>query len=132
MKAIILCSALIAVAAIAIWFGFWSSSASIPPNTLQEVLKLPGGQETMAAGECLVTLLHEGRLPGVALDEHGDLVSDEVVQKLGKIRVYPATRGFHFESRATGLIHHYAVSLSRAGGTWHLERAWDTDGSGQV
>ena len=131
-KLLIISLALSAVAAIAWWLWFQSSSRSTPPDTIQDVLRLPGGQETMEAGECLVTLLNEGKLPGVSLEEHGDLVTDEVVQKPETDRVYPATRGFHFESRATGLIHHYTVVLPKQGDTWRLERAWDTDRAGQV
>ena len=87
--------------------------------------------ETVAAGNFLLGLHKQGRLPGDSKDEHGEVKSDNVPLSNSK-ETYPLSRAFHLVKKGDAATNHYMVVRASKESGWELQRAWRTDSEGKI
>lgn len=122
----------------ALWYGVNHQRAQPTeklPTTIDEFRQIPGGAVTVQAGEFLLTLANEGKLPGFNQGEHGTMhagIVDGNANTPSGSEQYPVSRVIHFSKRGNDSEYFYAVVLESNGGPWKLQRAWRTDPQGQL
>lgn len=91
--------------------------------------------ETAEAGQFLLRLHDNDRLPGVLKDEHGQIDS-EVVPVMASNRLvgvaYPMERTFHIVKVGYTSTNNYVVVKDSKNAEWKLQRAWETDSKGET
>ena len=101
-----------------------------PAKIADDLSKLPAASATLEAGEFLMGLRKQGRLPGLTKDDHGN-ISGEVPDDLNTVR-YPFLRSFRITKRGDDSTYHYTVERESRTSTWQLRKAWRTGSAGTV
>jgi hypothetical protein len=85
--------------------------------------------EAVSAGDFVLQLHQQGRLPGDYKDAHGKITCYLLLSDLQTV-TYPLSRTFRVvETRATN---NYTVVRLAKDSSWQLQRAWQTDSAGGV
>jgi hypothetical protein len=124
----------------AVWYGVMhrrSPSADKVPTTMEEFKRRPGGKLTVEAGEFLLGLAKEGKLPGFSAGEHGTMHAGILDAKAnppsGAVpEPDPVSRVIHFQKQGNAADYFYVVVLESDGVPWKLQRAWRTNADGHV
>jgi hypothetical protein len=119
--------------------GFISLSQSVgcarKDNRVREFFSTNApAAETVSAGNYLMELQKQNRLPGVSNIEHGQIAAEEMTlskSDLNKI-TYPIQRTFNIVKDGDRSRYHYRLVRSTKDAEWKLDRAWRTDSSGRV
>lgn len=97
------------------------------PSSLAEFKQMNGGAATVDAGEFVIGLAKEGKLPGFAKGEHGSIQAG-IVDGSGKVpsgvQAYPISRGIHVSKEGDDADYFYVVVLETNGASWKLQKAW--------
>jgi hypothetical protein len=87
------------------------------------------------AEEFLLDLKHQGRLPGISKESHGDMTADlsfeDASNALERVR-YPLSLIVNVVPSSDSLTNHYTVLKPSENSAWQLQRAWRTDSKGRV
>jgi hypothetical protein len=127
-------------------FGkFILSSTNLPPTNFTSALPTMAAtaktnfeqgftklQElAVPAGQFLVKLKEQGRLPGVPTDSHGQMTAGGL--HLSELNSgYPFAVTFLLVMNGDTLTNHYTVMRAAADADWQLQRAWRTDAEGNT
>lgn len=112
-----------------------SQPAGQPPTTMDQFKQIPGATATVQAGEFLLTLAKEGKLPGIAQGEHGTMhagIVDAHANTPSGQEPFPISRVIHFSKQDDDSDYFYAVVIESNGAPCKLQRAWRTNPQGQV
>jgi hypothetical protein len=121
-----------ALLAVAVWYGVahhHTASMHRLPATMEEFKQRPGGTVTVQAGEFLIGLAKEGKLPGFSSGEHGAMQSgapDTVAE------TYPVTRAVHFSKDGDTSDYLYLVVRESQDAPWKLLKGARMDAGGHV
>ncbi len=124
----------------AVWYGVMRHRhppADKAPVTMENFMQVPGGKLTVQAGEFLMGLAKEGKLPGFSAGEHGTMHAGIVDAKANTPsragpEPYPVSRVINFQKQGNSSVYFYLVVLESDGGHWKLQRAWRADADGHV
>ena len=132
---------LIVLLAAAVWLALahhrCPPSGDKLPATLDEFKQAAGGASTVDAGEFLLSLAKQGKLPGFAPGEHG-VMRAGIVDGQGNIPAaaapgsYPISRGITFSKDGDTSVYFYTVVQASNHAPWQLQKAWRTDADGKV
>jgi hypothetical protein len=124
---------------------FILSSTNLPPTNFTSVLPtMATAMKTnfeqgftklqelaLPAGQFLVELKKQGRLPGVPADSHGQITAGGL--HLSELNSgYPFAMTFLLVMNGDSLTNHYTVTRASADADWQLQRAWRTDAGGHT
>lgn len=128
--------ALIALAvllAVAVWYarhrGGDVAAQNQPTTTLQDFKRRPDGAFTADAGEFLMGLAKDGKLPGFAQGEHGNM---QIGAPEAAVESYPVTRAAHFSKDGDTSDYLYVVVRDSERAPWRLLKAARMTADGQV
>jgi len=85
--------------------------------------------EAKSAGDYVLQLHQQGRLPGDTKDAHGKITCYLTPSDLQEVS-YPLSRTFRVVE--TGATNNYTVVRLAKDSSWQLQRAWQTDSEGHV
>ncbi len=105
------------------------------PLTIEQFKQVPGANATVQAGEFLLTLAKEGKLPGIAQGEHGTMhagIVDANANSPSGPEPYPVSRVIHFSKQNDDSDYFYVVVIESNGAPCKLQRAWRANPQGQV
>ena len=85
--------------------------------------------EAVSAGDYVLQLHQQGRLPGDTKDAHGKITCYLTPSDLQEVS-YPLSRTFRVVE--TGATNNYTVVRLAKDSSWQLQRAWQTDSEGHV
>ena len=85
--------------------------------------------EAVSAGDYVLQLHQQGRLPGDSKDAHGKITCYLTPSDLQEV-TYPLSRTFRVVE--TGATNNYTVVRLTKDSSWQLQRAWQTDSEGRV
>lgn len=131
---------IVLVLAAAVWYGALhhrTLPASRVPRTLEEFKQQPGGALTVEAGDFLMRLAKEGKLPGFARGEHGTMHAGILDAKAetpssATAEGYPVSRVIHFQKEGDTSDYFYIVERESREAPWKLQEAWRTDAAGRI
>src|SRR5262245_29240228 len=83
-----------------------------------------------SAGDFLIEMRDQGRLPGISKDEHGKITS-EALPFAGRTE-YPISITFRLTKNDGPFIYHYSVVRHSEQDRWQLKRAWRSDSDGRT
>jgi hypothetical protein len=107
-------------------FGYRALYPSAPKR-VGVVKTVAEGQAIALSGmDYLSQLRTEGRLPGVASNEHQNAYID------GRLGSYPYSLTMHYNKGGGAVTNHYAIVQIKQGSPWQLKRAWQTDAKGKI
>jgi len=114
-----------------------AQAANQLPRTLKEFKQRPGGGVTVEAGDFLIALAKEGKLPGFSAGEHGTMHAGIVdgnanAASAGTQEAYPVSRGIHFSKEGDTSDYFYVVACESPGSPWKLKKAWRMDAGGRL
>lgn len=120
---------LISLAAVGLLCGCSTSESRL----LADAKKSPAAKETIEAGDFLVALHEQSKLPGDTKDMHGRV---ESVIPLSEIQsgqeVFPISRTFHVAITGELFTNNYTVIKQSKGSAWQLQRAWRIGSDGRI
>ncbi len=134
----------LAVAILPLAVGLWyalehhrSAASDQLPANMQELKQRPGGTVTVDAGEFLIGLAKEGKLPGFALNEHGTMhagILDANANTAASTEAekYPLSRTIHFSKEGDTSDYFFVVVRESPGSAWKIQNAWRVDPDGRV
>ncbi len=132
---------LIVLLVAAVWLGLAhhrrAPSGDKLPATLGQFKQVAGGASTVDAGEFLLSLAKQGKLPGFTPGEHG-VMRAGIVDGTGNIpsaaasESYPISRGITFSKSGDTSVYFYTVVQASNHAPWQLQKAWRTDADGKV
>ncbi len=139
MRRIVFIAAILALAA-GIWYVFGHRRPSVQeklPATMEEFKQRPGGAFTAEAGEFLIGLAKQGKLPGFAAGEHGTMHAGMVDARGNRpssntAETYPVSRAIHFSKEGDEADYFYVVVRESPGSTWKLRQACRMDDNGRI
>lgn len=107
------------------------------PTSVEEFKQRPGGASTVDAGEFLISLAKEGKLPGFSKGEHGSMhVGNFDANPTSSSRTsaekYPISRAIHLSKDGDTSDYFYVVKRESAGSGWNLQKAWRQDAEGRL
>jgi hypothetical protein len=85
--------------------------------------------EAKSAGDYVLQLHQQGRLPGDSKDAHGKITCYLTPSDLQKV-TYPLSRTFRVVEN--GATNNYTVVRFAKDSSWQLQRAWQADSEGHV
>ena len=90
--------------------------------------------EAAQAGNFLLAMHQQGKLPGVSKDMHGRITSDMVPRSEVQSNqdVYPISKTFHVTIRGESFTNNYTVVKLTKNSSWQLQRAWRIDPDGRI
>ncbi len=130
---------LILVAAATAWYVWRTNptAAPKPPTSLDEFKRQPGGAYTVDAGDFLLSLVKQGKLPGFAAGDHGSMHAG-IIDGNGNTpqetapEHFPVSRTVVFSKRGDTSAYFYIVERASAGSPWQLKKAWRIDAEGRI
>lgn len=121
---------LMRIFAMVLLFSLCGCNSSHQPSLAEDLqAKDSSARVSAEAARFLGSLHQQGKLPGLAKDEHGALKAS--VSDYARKVEFPATFSFQF-TKSDGSVLHYTVQKEAAGTDWRLMKAWQTDASGKV
>ena len=87
--------------------------------------------EAVSAGDYVLLLHQQGRLPGDSKDSHGKITCYLLPSDLQEV-TYPLSRTFRVVETGSTSTNNYTVVRAAKDSSWQLQRAWQTDSEGQV
>ncbi len=112
-----------------------AQAASQLPTTMQQFKQVPGASATVEAGEFLLSLAREGKLPGIPPGEHETMhagIVDANGNAPSRQEPYPVSRVIHFSKPGDDSDYFYTVVIESSGAPCKVQRAWRTNPQGQV
>lgn len=114
------------------WFSRRPSPVQKLPATVNEFKQMPGGAETIDAGEYVISRLKEGGLPGFSKGDHGSLVAPNIKPPQERTEAYPVLRVICLQKNGDTSEYYYWVVRESDGAPWQLRKAWRASPEGQV
>jgi len=113
------------------------SPASLVPTTIEEFKQRPGGASTVEAGDFLLGLAKDGKLPGFVAGEHGTmhaaiLDANANTPSGAGPEAYPVSRVLHFNKAGDTSDYFYVVVCPSQASPWKLRDARRADADGRV
>jgi len=98
------------------------------PTTKTGESKIVAEAQTEAAtgADFLLRLLHEGRLPGLTTDDHGQFFCQT------KPVSYPYSLTFYCAKATGNFTNYYTIARLKKDSAWQLERALQKDSQGKI
>jgi hypothetical protein len=87
--------------------------------------------EAVSAGDYVLQLHQQGRLPGDSKDAHGKITCYLLPSDLQEV-TYPLSRTFRVVKTGGTSTNNYTVVRLAKDSSWQLQRAWQTDSEGRV
>jgi hypothetical protein len=87
--------------------------------------------EAVSAGDYVLQLHQQGRLPGDSKDSHGKITCYLLPSDLQRV-TYPLSRTFRVVETGSTSTNNYTVVRLAKDSSWQLQRAWQTDSEGHV
>lgn len=115
-----------------LWFGRAHHRVSPPnrlPATTQEFNRRPDAAFTVEAGEFLIGLAKNGKLPGFSAGEHGKI---QAGAPEAASESYPVTRAVHLSKDGDTSDYFYVVVRDSQDAPWRLLKAVRMRADGQV
>lgn len=121
---------LIPLAAAGLLYGCSTSNSRL----IADAKKSPAVKETTEAGDFLLALHEQSKLPGDTKDMHGKVESDVVPlsEVQSKEEVFPISRTFHVAITGEPFTNNYTVIKLSKGSPWQLQRAWRIASDGHI
>lgn len=118
--------ALIVVILLSGIFGYRALFPSAPKTAGVVKTAEEGRNIAKAAMDYLSQLRREGRLPGVAFNEHGN------AEISGRLQYHPYSLTMRFNKEGEASTNNYSIVQIKQDSPWQLKRAWQTDSNGQI
>ncbi len=127
----------LSVAAVLLAAALWHGSAhhhAAPvnnrvPATVEELKRRPDVPFTVEAGEFLIGLAKNGKLPGFSASDHGRM---QAGAPEAASESYPVTRAVHFSKDGDTSDYFYVVVRDSEGAQWRLLKAARMSSNGQI